>query len=834
MSNTELDDDKLDLSAWEAPDPPDGLADDVIARMGGMGRAPSVPESAPPKRSRTWLIAGIAAACLAATVGTYAFIRRGTQYMGPASGSVIAERARTVSLGPTRVELDPNSRVKWERHGNEIIVEQAAGAAAWRVGGSDRVVIDAGGSVSSIEASGASLRVEVKMNQADARIVGGAAITAAVVSLVSVVVYEGYVKVSGSKGQPTVIVQPGSTYTVAPPPPTVEQPVVGASTDQPERKFDPDAPTLADVRLAAGETAMIHATSAPVLVEIDTPDGCTLKVDDEAQSSNTFELSAGSHDYVADCGETVTSPTSGTLHVVLDDFGREILSTTPPVNKINADGRVYRISFMDEVPAIEVGGGTGKLHVSRFGAERTFNTNRIETGQLEPGPYEIWFDEGGKKTDLVLSIDESVPILYLSDVRWSQDQTQITGKALAHSALTVKSLSVPLLTDGRFMLGVGVGDVTTLRIEHQHRGIHYFVLRAPKRVATGPAALKVQLDAASITKVMTAANKRLQACGDMATSATHGKVVVEVTVAASGAVTSVVAKNSYDSGVSDCVVEVIKKLSFPKAQKGMTFSFPLLINNGKPACDAQSYHDKAIENMNLGQHAAALAQIEAALRCKPADQQYIQIAFASACNAQNPAKAKQYYGKLTAAGQTKFAQICIRNNVEYRGGVGCDAELTKEEGMKAINEGDHAKALQKFEESLDCKPDPYVVQLAFMEACNSVNETKAKEYWGQLSAASKKKFKTVCERNKVELDDDSGSGTAQPSSGSGYLQIMSKPAARILIDGVDTKLVTPVTGRQLPLSPGKHKVTFVIDDDRFTYPVVIKAGSTETMSKDLQ
>ena len=44
----------------------------------------------------------------------------------------------------------------------------------------------------------------------------------------------------------------------------------------------------------------------------------------------------------------------------------------------------------------------------------------------------------------------------------------------------------------------------------------------------------------------------------------------------------------------------------------------------------------------------------------------------------------------------------------------------------------------------------------------------------------------------------------------------------------------PPAGQTLSLAPGKHKVTFVIGDDRFTYPVVIKAGVTETMSKDLQ
>jgi hypothetical protein len=68
----------------------------------------------------------------------------------------------------------------------------------------------------------------------------------------------------------------------------------------------------------------------------------------------------------------------------------------------------------------------------------------------------------------------------------------------------------------------------------------------------------------------------------------------------------------------------------------------------------------------------------------------------------------------------------------------------------------------------------------------------------------------------------------------GYLQVFSKPPAKIFVDNVDTGLKTPISGQALSLAPGKHKITFAIGDDRFTYPVVIKAGTTETMSKDLQ
>jgi hypothetical protein len=96
----------------------------------------------------------------------------------------------------------------------------------------------------------------------------------------------------------------------------------------------------------------------------------------------------------------------------------------------------------------------------------------------------------------------------------------------------------------------------------------------------------------------------------------------------------------------------------------------------------------------------------------------------------------------------------------------------------------------------------------------------------------------------VKTGGGTGSGSSKTGGGTktgdkddptkGYLQVFSKPAAKILVDGNETGLKTPISGHALPLTPGKHKITFVIGDDRFTYPVMIKAGSTESMTKDLQ
>jgi hypothetical protein len=96
-----------------------------------------------------------------------------------------------------------------------------------------------------------------------------------------------------------------------------------------------------------------------------------------------------------------------------------------------------------------------------------------------------------------------------------------------------------------------------------------------------------------------------------------------------------------------------------------------------------------------------------------------------------------------------------------------------------------------------------------------------------------KKTETTHDATKTP-DTTKTADTGPVDATKGYLQVFSKPPAKILVDGVDTGMKTPISGHALALTPGKHKITFVIGDDRFTYPQVIKAGSTDTMSKDLQ
>jgi len=162
-------------------------------------------------------------------------------------------------------------------------------------------------------------------------------------------------------------------------------------------------------------------------------------------------------------------------------------------------------------------------------------------------------------------------------------------------------------------------------------------------------------------------------------------------------------------------------------------------------CDAELSKEKGMTHINGGQHAAALAQFEASLRCK--DDPFVrQLAFMEACASGNSPKAKLYYKKLTASQQDKFGQICKRQKPPVAYQDSCDAEAAKERGMSFINAGEHAASLAAFEASLACKDDPYVRQLAFVESCASGNSPKAKVYYKKLTAAQQSKFAQICIR----------------------------------------------------------------------------------------
>jgi serine/threonine protein kinase len=102
---------------------------------------------------------------------------------------------------------------------------------------------------------------------------------------------------------------------------------------------------------------------------------------------------------------------------------------------------------------------------------------------------------------------------------------------------------------------------------------------------------------------------------------------------------------------------------------------------------------------------------------------------------------------------------------------------------------------------------------------------------GPGSLAAKPKPEKLEKAEKVEKAEK----TAPPKEDEGYLVVTTKPmGVGVIIDGKKTNLRTPIR-HPYPLSPGKHILTFEMDDgQKYNFDVQIAAGETKKVSKLLR
>lgn len=263
----------IDLAAWQPPMPPSGTADAVIARMreptAAAASMPAMDLRARPSRRAWWI--GSLALVAAAIVALAAWGVTRAPHNG--HGEVVAVHARHLDLDGSIADLDAGAQVQWERDRRRIIAHQARGTVRWTIAGDDTLVIDSGGTTpaATIEASGASLRMEVQMNLSDMRLLGASTLTAAAVAVVTVVVYAGHVQATSS-GQ-TVNVTPGATIELrpqkppqepAPPAPPVQpaEPIAVGATTADVRELE-DKLRAADEKIAALTEELAARTADP-------------------------------------------------------------------------------------------------------------------------------------------------------------------------------------------------------------------------------------------------------------------------------------------------------------------------------------------------------------------------------------------------------------------------------------------------------------------------------------------------------------------------------------------------------------------------------------------
>ena len=678
---------EIDFSAWEAPPPPDGLADAVIARM-------AEPEPLPePTPRRRWVIAASAAAVLAIAGGVWAIVRN-REPAPPDRGEVVADKAQHVELGGVSADLDRGADVRWHRTSHGLVVEQRAGAASWHIGRDEHMTI--GAAVASIEATGdaagASLRVEVPMNLSDAKVIGASAVTAATVAMLTVVVYEGHVKVASS-GK-TVVVQPGTTYTVQPAAP---QPVTVAH----------DKRTIAVLGLEGW-----NGDAVPHELVNDLRDRAKV-------GSGSFQLAPASDKELVD-------------EKLLHDCEAEAPACMAAIgNDIGADALIY-----------------GSITSQRVGYEVTLKLFDVGHQRVERS-----------STHLIVASDSQGP--------------QLAGWA----ARLYNELA---------------GDDTRPDVP----------------------------DEAAVQQILAANADELRACLDRS-------ALLGVTITPFGKVATVTVDGT---DAPPCISNEINDLAFPASKQGGTFTRKLQ----KPGCDVDALIEEGNSYMSTrGDANAALAKYEAAIACKD-DERTQRLAFMAACNATNVTKAREHWAKLPEKSRTMMLQMCVRNGITRdQLDTSCDADDLQNKGMTEEQVGQHAAALAEFEAATRCKNANLtrLYQLSFMASCNAKSVPKARQYWAKIPSASAQMLKQMCVRNGITEDMlDGGQATPPPPAGQGGLRIDGVPPADILLDGKPVGH-TPLV---LTATPGKHKVTYVVAGDRFTYNVIVKAGETETLSKDLQ
>lgn len=978
----------IDLSAWDVPEPPDDLADTVVARLGGTDITPAVPVEGPKKINRMLLIGGVAAGVITMTLGVWMLVSS-TRRSAPTNGVVVAQFVQQLSLDGVTADLDVGADVRWTRDGRAMHVLQHTGSAAWRIGADQRLVINAG--ASTVEANGtSSLRVEVKMNKVE-RVVGASAFAAAAVATVSVIVYDGKVTVE-TPNHERVVVAPGTTYTVEPP---VEENVGVAPKDVTTCNLDTcildnwsgpccakykPTPTLTSEQITETMDALrgqidacgqSYPATGTVDVRVEVrDDGTVSKVlvastPDVSLGECVSQVISGAHFHPSQQAMTVfkfplvfpspKSPSPSCDATAERDQGDDAMAQGKHAEALahyeaaltcKSDPLYVRLAFVaacnaqNQAKAKRYFGKLTQTEREKYRVVCIRNSIDVddpkavcdadklkeeaidlmgqglhagalskleaaiacrESPQLEALAYSSACNaknaDRAKAHYAKLSVAEQERLQQIcvrnniivdtcnaaalkakgvenadmgqhaaalaqfeASLRCKQDNDVVllAGQAACKSnnaakvkqyKATCNSCDADALKDkgmeeinmGEHAKGLALFEqslackqdsfVVSLAFmaacntqDAAKARVYYGKLSPTQQTKYRPMCDRNHVDLTTTTcdadalkdKGMESVNtgKHAAALAQFEASL-HCKqdsyVVSLAFIAACNAQNAGKARQYYD------------QLSPPQQSKYKIMCIRNHIEVGS-SCDADGLKDKGFENVTMGDHAAALELFEKSLACKQ-DAYVMQLAFTAACNSKNAAKARLYYGKLTPAQQSKAEATCEHNGITLA--ASCDADDLKDKGMEQINNGEHTKALGLFEQSLACKPDPYVVQLAFMESCNSKNATKAREYWAQLTKDQQTKYQVICDRNNVDVFDTKG----DPK---GYLQVFSKPVAKILIDGVDTGLSTPIKGKALALTPGKHKVTFVIGQDRFTYFVQTKAGQTDTMTKDLQ
>lgn len=269
--------------------------------------------------------------------------------------------------------------------------------------------------------------------------------------------------------------------------------------------------TRADVTVRAGEYATIHhATKGATRVRVNFANHCddgvgTLEVKGsrgpyKPAGTNTnaviFAAKPGVTRYRVRCeNQPKKIAVQGTVRVVRDAAVRRV-PLRPPTNGVDLDGRRYTVLYQNRLPSViarysKVPSGARSRVVVQSGERmRTYegegNSVKIVSGQLEDGEHEMFLETlDGKirspKTTLRIAFDNAAPTASFDQrgmlERDASGRALVSGVVPQGARVSLEGQALTVDPSGRFSgeAVVDSGGAVSLRVEHPHAGLHYYV-----------------------------------------------------------------------------------------------------------------------------------------------------------------------------------------------------------------------------------------------------------------------------------------------------------------------------------------------------------------------
>ena len=285
-------------------------------------------------------------------------------------------------------------------------------------------------------------------------------------------------------------------------------PSVSAATAADAEVEQARGPDRVDLWAAPGDSLIIHDAHPPLAIGFTVTRCAGLSLLELAKKGRTTvgtgrvsgSVGPGVHRYRLRCQGDQTSFADGTL-TVLADAGNRRLSTVPPSNRIDTDGRRYTILYQSVLPKLSVRwpnpptGNAFTLVVASSGKEpRRFSTSTASyappNGVLGEGTHQLWFELGPERsrpTTVVIQFDNAAPTASIAAPAEGGfapgASVSVLGTALPGWTVNVGNQQLPQDAQQRFsgqVIAPADGAAIAIRFSHPLRGVHYYLRRSSR------------------------------------------------------------------------------------------------------------------------------------------------------------------------------------------------------------------------------------------------------------------------------------------------------------------------------------------------------------------